>query len=46
MEAIADHLIGIVRDNDLVITMGAGNIWQVADEFLVKLEEASTTAAG
>lgn len=45
-EAVADHLISIVRDNDLVITMGAGNIWQVADELLMKLEEASTTAAG
>ncbi len=37
-EAIADHLMRIVQENDLVITMGAGNIWQVADEFVRKLE--------
>ncbi len=44
-EAIADHLMGIVQDNDLVITMGAGNIWQVADEIVTRLEGARKTGA-
>jgi len=43
-EAIADHLIKIVQDHDLVITMGAGNIWQVADAFVIRLEESTRRA--
>lgn len=38
-EAITDHLMRIVQNNDLVITMGAGNIYQVADEFMMRLGE-------
>ncbi len=45
-EAIADHLMNIVQDNDLVISLGAGNIWQVADQFVMKLEEAAKSATG
>ncbi len=37
--------MGIVQDNDLVITMGAGNIWQVADEIVTRLEGARKTGA-
>jgi UDP-N-acetylmuramate--alanine ligase len=40
-EAIADHLLKIVRENDLVLTMGAGNIWQVSDELVEKLKGTS-----
>lgn len=45
-EAIIDHLMNVVQDNDLVITMGAGNIWQVADAFVMKLQRAVKRAAG
>ena len=31
-EDIIRHLKGTLRDGDLVVTMGAGNIWEVADE--------------
>jgi UDP-N-acetylmuramate--alanine ligase len=34
---IVEHLLKIVREEDLVITLGAGDIWQVADELLVRL---------
>jgi UDP-N-acetylmuramate--alanine ligase len=37
-EAVTDHLLEIVQDQDLVMTMGAGNIWQVADDFLSRLQ--------
>ena len=35
-EKIPEHLAGIVREGDIVITLGAGNIWQQGDA-LVKL---------
>ncbi len=31
-EDIATYLRGSLRESDLVVTMGAGNIWEVADE--------------
>jgi UDP-N-acetylmuramate--alanine ligase len=30
-----------VRDKDLVLTLGAGNVWQVGERVLEKLREAS-----
>ncbi len=38
-ELIPEHLAGIVKEGDIVITLGAGNIWQQG-EALVKLLEA------
>jgi UDP-N-acetylmuramate--alanine ligase len=35
---IVDHLLQIVAPGDLVITLGAGDIWQVADELVNRLE--------
>lgn len=37
-EQVAGHLAGVVREGDIVITLGAGNIWQQG-ESLVKLLE-------
>ena len=34
---IVDHLLRIVRSGDLVVTLGAGDIWQIADELVRKL---------
>ena len=34
---IVDHLLRIVRSGDLVVTLGAGDIWQIADELVGKL---------
>lgn len=45
-EGISDHLQRIVQENDLVITLGAGDIWQVADDFLMKFEGTAKRAAG
>ena len=33
-EAISDYLMSNVRSGDLVVTMGAGDIWKVADVFV------------
>ncbi|MCK5113755.1 MAG: UDP-N-acetylmuramate--L-alanine ligase [Phycisphaerae bacterium] len=33
-EMIVEYLKGIFEPGDLVVTMGAGNVWQVADEFV------------
>lgn len=35
-ELVPDHLAGIVKPGDIVITLGAGNIWQQS-EALVKI---------
>ena len=34
---IIDHLLRIIQPGDLVITLGAGDIWQVSDELVKKL---------
>ena len=38
---ITKTLVNIVRPNDIVITVGAGDIWQVGRELLDKLGGAS-----
>jgi UDP-N-acetylmuramate--alanine ligase len=35
---IVDYLLRIIVPGDLVITLGAGDIWQVADELVNRLE--------
>lgn len=35
---IVSHLLQVVEPGDLVITMGAGDIWQVADELVERLQ--------
>jgi UDP-N-acetylmuramate--alanine ligase len=35
--AVPDHLAKIVRPGDIVITLGAGNIWQAGEQLLEKL---------
>jgi UDP-N-acetylmuramate--alanine ligase len=34
---IVDHLLRVIAPGDLVITLGAGDIWQVADELVNRL---------
>ncbi len=38
-EEIVDHLLSVLRPGDLVITLGAGDIWQVADELAKRLSD-------
>lgn len=38
-EHIASKLLDIVRDGDLVITLGAGDIWKAGEELLDRLKE-------
>lgn len=40
-EAIGDYLKTEVRAGDLVVTMGAGDIWKVADGYIQWLRENS-----
>jgi len=35
--AVPDHLRGIVQPGDIVVTLGAGNIWQAGEQLLEKL---------
>ena len=36
-EAVVAHLKDVVQPGDLVITLGAGNVWQVGEEFIKEL---------
>ncbi len=35
---VPDHLASIVKSGDIVITMGAGDIWKFGEEFLKKMK--------
>lgn len=37
-EGIADHILGIIRPGDLVITLGAGDIFKISDELVKRLK--------
>ncbi len=37
MEATLEHLLDVVKPGDIVITLGAGNVWQVGEELLKAL---------
>jgi UDP-N-acetylmuramate--alanine ligase len=39
-EAIAGHLAGIVQPGDMVLTLGAGNIWQAGEALLEQLADS------
>jgi len=41
IEGTADAVVANVRAKDLVLTLGAGNVWQVGDRVLEKLREAA-----
>jgi len=36
---IVDHLLKVIAPGDLVITMGAGDIWQVSEELVERLDK-------
>jgi len=41
IDATAAAVVKAARDRDLVLTLGAGNVWQVGDRVLDKLREAA-----
>jgi UDP-N-acetylmuramate--alanine ligase len=41
IERTAEAVVANARDKDLVITLGAGNVWQVGERVLEKLREAA-----
>jgi UDP-N-acetylmuramate--alanine ligase len=41
IDQTVDAVVGNVRDHDVVLTLGAGNVWQVGDRILAKLKEAA-----
>ena len=45
-DAVIQHLRGTVRPGDMVITLGAGNVWQVGEDFLAELKERGAGGSG
>jgi UDP-N-acetylmuramate--alanine ligase len=45
-DRIADHLEGVVRPGDMVVTLGAGDIWKVGRDLLLRLEAKAEAAGG
>jgi UDP-N-acetylmuramate--alanine ligase len=37
LPGVAEHLLAVVREGDIVITLGAGNIWQSGEELIRQL---------
>ena len=40
-QSTVDTVVAKVRDQDLVLTLGAGNVWQAGEKVLEKLREAA-----
>jgi len=38
-ETIVDHLLKLLKPGDVVITLGAGDIWQIGEELLQKVKD-------
>lgn len=38
-ERLAEHLKGAIREGDIVLTLGAGNLWQIGEQLLAMLTE-------
>ncbi|HHS13114.1 MAG TPA: UDP-N-acetylmuramate--L-alanine ligase [bacterium] len=38
-EDVVDYLLGIMQKNDLVITMGAGDIWKIGEDFISRVKK-------
>ena len=41
IERTAEAVVANVREKDAVLTLGAGNVWQVGEQVLEKLREAA-----
>jgi UDP-N-acetylmuramate--alanine ligase len=39
IDRTVDAVLENVRDQDVVLTLGAGNVWQVGDRILAKLKD-------
>ena len=39
VDAIVDHLAGVARAPDVILTQGAGNIWKVGEAFMKRISE-------
>ena len=39
IEATVEHLQAILQPGDIVITLGAGNVWQVGEELIKLLKD-------
>ena len=41
LSTVAEHLVRHVTEGDLILTMGAGDVWKVADELVERICESN-----
>ena len=41
-EAVAGHLVQVLRRGDLLITLGAGDVWKIGEQVLEKLRASGS----
>lgn len=42
-DAVVDHLAGVLRKGDLLITLGAGDVWKIGERILERLTHGDAT---
>ena len=43
---IVDHLLAIAKPSDVIVTQGAGSVWKVGEEFLLRMAAAEQGETG
>ena len=38
---MADHMAGVLKKGDLMITLGAGDVWKIGEQVLEKLKHGN-----
>jgi UDP-N-acetylmuramate--alanine ligase len=40
-EKLADHMVGVLKKGDLMITLGAGDVWKIGEQVVEKLKHGT-----
>ena len=38
-EKLIEHLVGVIKKGDLVLTLGAGDVWKIGEQFLERIKK-------
>ncbi len=40
-DKIADYMVGVLKKGDLMITLGAGDVWKIGEQVVEKLQHGN-----